>query len=87
MPRRVNLTILLGLVIIAVFSFGLSAAARPGKEGDDERGAESGDGIGARGGEVEGASALDPPEELKGLAQEMAEASAAEGAYKNALFE
>ena len=81
MPPRVNLTVLLGFVVVIVLSFGLSAGAQPGDgtQGDDAWGVEPGEGFvdaGSEDGEIGEAR-----RELERLQWEV---SAAHGARLNA---
>ncbi|HEX2098705.1 MAG TPA: hypothetical protein VHF46_06585 [Rubrobacteraceae bacterium] len=73
MPRRVNLITLLGLVIIIVLSFGISAGAQPANEDAQENT--------ARPPEAEFNESLSQLERLQNEAEE------ADGTYRNALHE
>jgi peptidoglycan hydrolase CwlO-like protein/cell wall-associated NlpC family hydrolase len=71
MLRRVNLIILLGLIIVLVLSFGVSASAEPGNGGDEETSLAQGE-------------LLQPQDELAQMRQAAVEA---EANYNNARFE
>ena len=73
MPRRVNLVTLLGLVIIIVLSFGISAGAQPANEDAQADNA--------------GLPEAEFNESLSQLERLQNEAEAADGAYRNALYE
>ena len=71
MLRRVNLVILLGLIIVLVLSFGVSASAEPGNVGDEETSTVQ-------------SELLQPQDELAQMRQAAVEA---EANYNNARFE
>ncbi len=71
MLRRVNLVILLGLIIVLVLSFGVSANAEPGNVGDEETSTVQ-------------SELLQPQDELAQMRQAAVEA---EANYNNARFE
>jgi cell wall-associated NlpC family hydrolase/peptidoglycan hydrolase CwlO-like protein len=73
MPRRVNLITLLGLVIIIVLSFGISAGAQPANEDAQENTA--------------GPPEAEFNESLSQLERLQNEAEEADGTYRNALHE